>query len=280
MTDVRETSAPDAGTRTGPNPQGDFIWYELMTPDPEGSKTFYDAVVGWDIGKAEEAYNGYRMIGSDGGFVGGVLPLTEEMQQHGARPTWLGYIHVNDVDKSVASIEQAGGKALMPATDIPNVGRIAMVTDPQGAPFYVMKPIPPEGREAEPSTVFSPDKVGRCGWNELSTGDAAGALDFYTSQFGWEKGDSMPMGEAGDYRFINHHGLMLGAIFPAAAGAFKDERPHWRYYFRVPSIAAAKQAAEAKGGQVRIGPMEVPGGDHIIVGTDPQGAEFALVGKA
>jgi predicted enzyme related to lactoylglutathione lyase len=90
----------------------------------------------------------------------------------------------------------------------------------------------------------------------------------------------MPMGEAGDYRFISHHGKMLGAIFPTTAGAFKNEHPHWRFYFRVPSIAAAKQAAEANGGQIRIGPMEVPGGDHIIVGTDPQGAEFSLVGGA
>ena len=281
MSDVREASAPQTTERTGPNPQGDYIWYELMTPDPEGSKAFYDAVVGWDISEGAAEYGGYRMIGTaDGGMAGGVLPLTQDMQQHGARPTWLGYINVNDVDRSIVSIEQAGGKALMPATDIPNVGRIGMVADPQGAPFYVMKPIPPAGQENQPSTVFSPDKVGRCGWNELSTSDAIGALDFYTSQFGWEKGDAMPMGEAGDYRFINHHGLMLGAIFPATAGAFKDERPHWRYYFRVPSIGAAKTAAEQAGGTIRIGPMEVPGGDHILVGTDPQGAEFALVGKA
>jgi predicted enzyme related to lactoylglutathione lyase len=280
MSDVREASAPATDTGSGPNPQGDFIWYELMTPDPEGTKAFYDAVVGWNISEGAAEYGGYRMIGTEGGSAGGVLPLTQEMQQHGARPIWLGYINVDDVDRSVSSIEQAGGKSLMPATDIPNVGRVSMVADPQGAPFYVMKPIPPAGRENEPSTVFSPDKVGRCGWNELSTTDAAAALNFYTSQFGWEKGDVMPMGEAGDYQFINHHGQMLGAIFPSTVGAFKDERPHWRYYFRVPSIAAAKAAAEQAGGSIRVGPMEVPGGDHILIGTDPQGAEFSLVGKA
>ena len=72
-----------------------------------------------------------------------MLPLTDEMQQHGALPMWLGYINVDDADATVTSIEQAGGKTLMPAFDIPNVGRIAMVTDPQGAPFYIMKPTPP-----------------------------------------------------------------------------------------------------------------------------------------
>ena len=279
MTDVRTQEAPT--TTAGPNPKGDYIWYELMTPDPEGSKKFYDLVVGWNIGEGAAEYNGYRMINtSDGGFAGGVLPLTDEMQQHGARPTWLGYTHVPDVDGAVTSIEQAGGKALVPAMDIPNVGRIAMVTDPQGAPFYVMKPIPPAGEENAQSDVFSPDKAGRCAWNELSTSDAVAALEFYSSQFGWEKGDAMPMGDKGDYRFINHHGLMLGAIFPTAAGTMPDQPPHWRYYFRVPSIAAAKTAAEQGGGTITAGPMEVPGGDHIIIGTDPQGAEFALVGKA
>jgi|SRR5689334_5889783 predicted enzyme related to lactoylglutathione lyase len=275
MTDVRDATSAEAGTR--PNPQGDYIWYELMTPDPEGSKAFYDAVVGWNIGKAEEAYNGYRMIGTDGGFAGGVLPLNAEMQQHGARPTWLGYIHVTDVDQSIKSIEQAGGKALMPATDIPNVGRIAMVADPQGAPFYVMKPIPPEGRENEPSTVFSPGKDGRCSWNELSTSDPVAARRFYGEQFGWTSDEFMDMGEHGEYRFFDHHGVRLGAV---SGMMNQDQHPHWRYYFRVPSVSKAKETAEAKGGKVVMGPMEVPGGDHIIIGFDPQGAEFALVGKA
>ena len=75
-----------------------------MTTDAEGAKAFYDAVVGWNIGEAAVEFQGYRMIGrSDGKFAGGVLPLTDEMQQHGARPTWLGYIHVADVDAAVAS---------------------------------------------------------------------------------------------------------------------------------------------------------------------------------
>lgn len=276
MTDVREASARTTNAaRTGPNPEGDFIWYELMTPDPEGSKAFYDAVVGWNIGEGAAEYNGYRMINtSDGSFAGGVLPLTAEMQQHGARPTWLGYLHVSDVDRKIADIEAVGGKALLPATDIPNVGRIAMAADPQGAPFYVMKPIPPAGKENEPSTVFSSDQQGRCGWNELNTSDPVAARRFYGEQFGWGTDDFMDMGEHGQYRFIDHQGLRLGAI----SGLMPGQQPHWRFYFRVPSIAKAKETAEAKGGSIAMGPMEVPTGDYIVIGTDPQGAEFALVG--
>ncbi|HET9145442.1 MAG TPA: VOC family protein [Sphingomicrobium sp.] len=279
MSDVHTQEAPvrTQQNRSGPNPAGDFIWYELMTPDAEGSKTFYDAVVGWNIGEGVAEYNGYRMIGTaDDGFTGGVLPITDEMQQHGARPTWLGYLNARDVDAKLAEIESAGGKTLMGATDIPNVGRIAMVADPQGAPFYVMKPIPPEGKENQASTVFSPTDQGRCAWNELSTSDPVAARQFYGQQFGWTSDNFMPMGEHGEYRFIDNEGLTLGAI----AGAMEGQHPHWRFYFRVPSVGSAKQTVEAKGGKVIMGPMEVPGGDRIVIGIDPQGAEFALVGKA
>ena len=278
MTDVRTHDAPATTRqdRAGPNPEGDFIWYELMTPDADGAKAFYDAVVGWEIGESSPEYNGYRMIKTrDGGFAGGVLPITPDMAQHGARPAWLGYLNVSDVDLKVASIEVAGGKTYMAASDIPNVGRIAMVADPQGAPFYVMKPIPPAGRENEPSTVFSAEAQGRCGWNELSTSDPVGARRFYGEQFGWTTDNFMPMGEHGEYRFIDHQGLTLGAI----AATMGDQQPHWRFYFRVPSVSKAKETAERKGGKIVVGPMEVPGGDHIVIGVDPQGAEFALVGK-
>jgi predicted enzyme related to lactoylglutathione lyase len=275
MTDVRDEAAPAAATKARGNPAGNFIWYELMTTDADGAKAFYDAVVGWNVDAQSHFPNGYRMIGrSDGKMAGGILPLTDEMRQHGASPTWLGYINVEDVDASVAAIEQAGGKALMPAFDIPQVGRVAMVADPQGAPFYIMKPIPPEGQPDAVSDVFSPTEQQRVGWNELSTSDPAAARRFYTKQFAWDDGEFMPMGEMGEYRFLDHDGTRIGAL----CGTMPGGQTKWRYYFRVPSIAAAKAAAEQHGATVHMGPHEVPTGDFIIIGSDPQGAEFALVG--
>jgi len=275
MTDVRTDTSPTMEREQAP--QGEFIWYELMSPDPEGSKAFYDAVVGWDISEAAPEFQGYRMIGrSDGKFAGGVLPISAEMQQHGARPTWLGYIHVTDVDRSVGKIEQAGGKSLMPATDIPNVGRIAMVADPQGAPFYVMKPIPPAGDPNAKSDVFSASEQQRVGWNELQTSDVEGARRFYGDQFGWGSEEYMDMGEMGLYRFFDQQGTRIGALFDASNG----QRSHWRFYIRVPSISAAKDAAERGGGTIHMGPHQVPTGEYVVIGSDPQGAEFALVGGA
>jgi predicted enzyme related to lactoylglutathione lyase len=162
----------------------------------------------------------------------------------------------------------------VPAWDIEGIGRIAMVADPQGAPFYVMR-----GAVDEASTAFSPDEPGHCGWNELATSDPAAALDFYTSRFGWERGDAMPMGEQGEYRFIHHDGQMIGAVFPTMAGAMPDQPPKWRIYFRVRDVDRAMQAIESGGGTVAMGPHAVPGGDRILIGIDPQGAEFAIVGK-
>jgi predicted enzyme related to lactoylglutathione lyase len=276
MTDVREASTPlQQQDRSGPNPEGDFIWYELMTTDAEGAKAFYDAVVGWDIGEAAADFQGYRMINrSDGKFAGGVLPLTDEMQQHGARPTWLGYIHVSDVDAKVASIEEEGGKALM-THDIPNVGRIAMVTDPQGSPFYVMKPIPPAGRENESSDVFSVDQPQRVRWNELATSDPDGAVNFYRTQFGWSQDGDMDMGDMGKYRFIQANGVTIGAIMRKPPQLPVSS---WTYYIGVDDIGRAADAVKSGGGQILNGPMEIPGGEFAVNARDPQGAAFGLVG--
>jgi predicted enzyme related to lactoylglutathione lyase len=275
MTDVRSQDAPATAPheKSGPNPQGDFIWYELMTADPDGAKAFYDAVVGWDIEPQPAGEMDYRMIRrGDGGNAGGVLRITEDMRQHGARPTWLGYLNVDDVDAKVASIEAAGGKTLMGPTEIPTVGRIAMVADPQGTAFYVMKPIPPAGKPNARSDVFSPDAVQRCAWNELVTTDLEAARNFYPEQFGWELGDTMPMGPMGDYQFIKQDGVVIGAMF-----APPDRQPAWRFCFRVEDLDQSIEAIRGGGGQILFGPTQVPGGGMIVQATDPEGAFFMII---
>ncbi len=275
MSDVREAQQSTTQQATG-SARGHLVWYELMSPDAEASKRFYDAVVGWRIGEPVEEFQGYRMIGrSDGGSAGGILPLTDEMQQHGARPTWLGYIGVDDTDAAAASIEQAGGKVLMAAFDIPNVGRIAMVADPQGAPFYVMKPIPPADKPNAQSDVFSVDQPQHVRWNELSTTDQDGAIAFYTSQFGWTQEGDMDMGEMGKYRFIQNRGTTIGAVMrkpPQLPVSL------WTFYIGVDDIDRATEAVTSGGGRVLHGPMEIPGGEFSLNAIDPQGASFGLVG--
>jgi uncharacterized protein len=252
------------------NQHGDFIWYELLTADTDAAARFYGAVVGWQAREAEGSVRGYGLFGTGGTDIAGFMRIPADAERAGMRPRWLGYIGVRDVDATVAEIVQAGGAQHMPPTDIPGVGRLAMVTDPQGVPFYVMR-----GAVDGTSTSFSPTQPGHCHWNELATSDQAAALAFYTRLFGWEQGDAMPMGEMGDYRFINHHGGMLGAVMNRVPDG---PPPAWTFYFGVTDIDDAAQAVTGNGGAIHYGPAEVPGGVYIVVAGDPQGAPFGLVG--
>jgi predicted enzyme related to lactoylglutathione lyase len=261
------------------NRHGSFIWYELITSDAEGAERFYSDVVGWRVapfggGSGGDNSGGgmdYRVLHAGDEGIGGIMAMPPAAQAGGMPSGWYGYIGVDDVDEAARKIEAAGGAAHMPPQDIPGVGRMAFVADPQGVRFYVMR-----GSSEEPSEAFHESAVGHCSWNELETSDQEAGIDFYRDQFGFEPGDGMDMGPMGTYRFIHHGGQRIGAIMRQMKEA---PRPQWFYYFRVPSVPAAIERIAAGGGQVVHGPQEVPGGDEIVIGRDPQGATFCLVAK-
>jgi predicted enzyme related to lactoylglutathione lyase len=260
------------------NLAGSFIWYELMTTDPDGARDFYGKVVGWKITGQPDLQAGgvdYRhIIRDDGGSNGGVLGLSKEMRDGGARPCWMGYLFVQDVDAEANAIVAEGGRLLMPAFDL-EVGRIAMVMDPQGIAIYLMKPTPPAGKEGESSDVYQRYGIQHVSWNELYTPDIEGSKAFYARHFNFNCNDKMPMGPMGDYWFIDHGGETIGAMMQKPPHV---PMPGWNYYIRVGNIDAATEAVKATGGQVLNGPMQVPGDEWIINGMDPQGAAFSLVG--
>lgn len=255
------------------------IWYELMTPEPGAVAPFYKATLGWDIPAAGHPMpNGseYREIArSDGGAAGGVLTLTEGMIASGASPGWMIYFDVDDVDATVARAEELGASVHMAPMTMEGVGRMAMLSDPQGAHLYVMDPTPPPGNPDAQSDVFQPRSTGHAWWNELQTPDEPASTAFYTALFGWSADNAMPMGDKGDYRFIEHDGTGLGAINPWMADGVPVS---WLPYFGVSDIEAAQAAAEAAGGTIRHAIHEVPGGDFIFTATDPAGAPVAFVG--
>lgn len=279
MSDVRtqDTSTPQDQPSNRP---GGFIWYELMTTDATSAKKFYDAVIGWNIDDHNSVPGGgdvdYRMINrSDGGFAGGVLVLTNDMIAHGAKPTWIGYLHVDNVDQTLAAIEADGGKTLMPAHDMEGVGRMAMVADPWGAPFYIMTPTPPADQPDATSDVFSVDQPQHVRWNDLASSDQDGAIAFYTKHFGWTQQGAMPMGEMGDYKFIQFDGVGIGAIMrklPQHPGV------GWTFYIGVDDIDRAVNAVRNGGGTLASEPMPIPGGEYSVHATDPQGVVVGLVG--
>ncbi len=254
----------------------DFFWYELMTPDLAGALEFYGKVVGWKtVDHVMTTASGGRYVVLEAGArgIGGALELTDEMTAGGAHPGWIGYIHVDDVDARAKAVVAAGGTIFMPPADIPEIGRFAMVADPGGAPFYLMKPLPREGGDPAPLAAGT---VGTCGWRELfSTLGDKGAFDFYAAQFGWETVGEFDMGGAmGVYRLFGHDGAQLGGMMKKP-----DQVPVsvWNFYFLVDGIDAGADRIKTQGGHVVMGPHEVPGGQWIVQGMDPQGAFFALL---
>lgn len=102
-----------------------------------------------------------------------------DMRRHGASPCWMMYIGVNDVDACVRSVVAPGDAVQMPAFDIPDIGRIAMVSDPQWASFYVMR-----GFNDVDSTAYDPNHAGHGARHEWRASDGPKAADFYTAKFG------------------------------------------------------------------------------------------------
>ena len=259
--------------------RGGFIWYELMTDNPAAARAFYREVVGWEI--AEEGMplpNGgtYHMIArSDGGNAGGVLAMSAEMTASGGKPVWLGYIHHPDVDAAAAAVTSAGGAVHMPPFDMPGVGRMAMVADPQGATFYIMNPTPPADAPDARSDVFDPVKPQHFRWNELWTTDQPAAVALYTTLFGWTQDRAMPMGPMGDYLFIEKDGVGIGAIGKAQDGG---EGSRWQYFAGVDDIARACKAVTENGGKLLGEPQQIPGGEYSVYAHDPSGATIGLVG--
>ena len=191
------------------------------------------------------------------------------------RPLWIGYLHTDDVDAKVEEIKSDGGSVMMEPWDQPGVGRLAMVTGPEGAAFYLMDPIPPEGDPNAKSDVFSVDQPQHVRWNELWSGDPAKSVDFYQRRFGWVQEGDMDMGEMGKYQFVQHQGVMIGAIMPRMPDV---PASMWNFYIGVDDIDRAHEAVKAGGGTVFQDPILIPGGEYALNGTDPQGAMFGLVG--
>ena len=246
------------------------VWYELMTSDMAAAEKFYKNVIGWTAAPFEGSPTPYTAFSRKGGVsVGGLMMTPEGMH---FPPFWSMYIAVPNFDEAVAHIKRLGGSELSPVIDIPTVGRMQMLKDPQGAAFYIIQPGSSEERpEGAP-------EIGEGSWHELMTTDADAAMKFYSEVFGWQPSESMDMGEMGKYQMFNRpHGMIGGMMNKGPQMA--DVPPNWGIYFLVPEINAAVERVKANGGKILNGPMEVPGGDWIVNAMDPQGAAFSLHAK-
>lgn len=248
--------------------QGRFVWYELMAADTEAAKHFYRAVIGWETQESGVAGMDYTMFTAAGRPVSGAMELPATARGMGIKPQWLGYIAVDDVDTLAADIVIAGGVVHRAAADIPDIGRFAIVGDPDGATFALF-----QASSGDPPPAAPPGALGHIGWRELYAEAGEAAFGFYGTAFGWQLNSEMDMGPMGVYRIFGLAGEDFGGIMTRPPSV---QRPLWLFYFNVDAIDAAAERVVAAGGQVVLNPMEVPGGSWIVQCVDPQGAFFAL----
>ena len=250
-------------------PTGKFVWYEYMGDDIKGAADFYAHVVGWTHKDAGMAGFPYEIVSAGDHMVGGIMSIPAEAKAMGARPAWMGYIWVEDVDASARTLVEKGGKVWKAPADIPGVGRFAVVSDPYGGGFMLFR-----DAGGNPPPPPPPGTPGLVGWRELHADDGAKALDFYCGFFGWKKDGEFDMGPVGVYRIFKTADGEQGGIMTRTA---QTPRAFWLYYFNVDALDPAIERVKARRGQIAHGPMEVPGGSWVGQGFDPQGAMFALI---
>lgn len=205
----------------------------------------------------------YLILHAGDKMAGGMMALADGAMP----PAWTGYVGVDDVDAKAHAAKAAGGAIFREPSEIPGVGRFAVVGDPHGAAFILFKP----NSDATPEDLSQ--KPGHVGWHELHAGDSEADFAFYAALFGWTKTEAMEMPGMGVYQMFSTGGPTVGGMMTARA----PMRPHWLFYFNVEAIDAAKARVEAGGGKILNGPMEVPGGQWVAQCMDPQGAMFAMV---
>lgn len=250
-----------------PNP---FIWYELMTTDAPAAIKFYSHVVGWQAEAMSGSGMDYTVVQAQGFGIGGIMAQPAHMAGQNVPPFWAGYIYAADVDKAAESVAKGGGIVHREPWTIQGAGRIAVVADPGGAVFNIMTP---DGQP--PANEPAWDAPGMVGWRELYASDLEQALAFYQAQFGWTKDETHDMGPMGPYHLFTSAKNQSGGMMkrpPQVPASF------WQFYFIVDDIDTAAKRVADQGGQVLMGPHQVPGGGWIVQAMDPQGGAFALTG--
>lgn len=243
---------------------GRFVWHELATSDVKRSVAFYTELFAWSVTEEDMGPAGkYTMLKVGTKGIGGIMNL---MPGEKAPPHWRAYCAVDDVDGAAERARGLGGKVLVQPTDILNVGRFAVVADPQGAvllPFH---------DKMENPELEGPPPVGTFCWDELMTSDPAAAAAFYTKIYGWTVKEQ-PMPPSGTYRVLHRGERMSGGIMGLPMPGVP---PHWNAYVAVESVDASAKRVETLKGKIIVPPSDIPGMGRFAIFTDPLGASLSL----
>ena len=246
-------------------PKGAPCWVDLMTSDHARAREFYGQLFGWTANEPSEEFGGYFMFEKDGIPVAGGMP---EMPDAGPPNVWSIYLSIDDAERAVEMATATGAQVIAPAMDVADLGKMAVLIDPAGAPIGMWQPYTFGGFTvlAEPGTP---------GWFELLTRDYQASVDFYRTVFGW---DTRTMADTDDFKYTtaNDGDTMLAGVMDAT-GFLPDGVPaHWSVYFAVADTDATVAKLTELGGSVEQPAEDTPYG-RIAVVADPMGARCKLV---
>ena len=247
---------------------GTTCWVELGTTDPDAARSFYQALFGWEpIEVPMPDGSPYTLFQQDDQSVGGVYELSAEMQA-GVPPHWMLYTAVEDVDATAERAKAQGGTVVVEPMSVPNVGRMAMMQDREGASFAILQPA-----EGAPGLGAKESPGGLC-WTELSSRDPDGAVSFYGTLFGWDARPQETPG--GPYTMFSNDGIDVGGM--VTMNEEWGEMPAaWMPYFGVSDLDAALRTVVKRGGKAATDPIEAKGIGRFAVIQDPQGAHCSII---
>ena len=248
---------------------GTFCWPELATSDQEGAKKFYTSLFGWtfedsDMGNGEM----YTMLKLRGEAVGALYKMRPEQASSGMPPCWGSYVSVENADQVAARAKALGATVIMEPFDVMDVGRMAVIADPQGAVFQLWQPKKHIG-----AGVL--DEVGALCWTELMTTDTGAAEAFYTGLLPW-RAETKPMGPGMTYTIFRRGEAGAGGMMKITP-EMGPVPPNWGVYFQVADCDATLAKATGMGAKVVVPPQDVPNVGRFAILTDPQGAHFAII---
>jgi hypothetical protein len=256
--------APATATVTPTASAGRFVWQDLVTHDAAACQAFYRDLLGWRYESATWNGRPYTVVLAGADRIGGIVQVAEGQA---ARAAWVSYLAVPDVDHALEQVLAAGGRVLVTARPVNDVGRVVVIADPQGAPLglVALARTPP----AEPSDP----PLGGFFWREYLARDGPAALSFYRDLAGYESALSDRGGPV-EYHVLRRQRARAGLFqLPESAG---DIKPNWLPYLRVADPASLSARAESRGGRVLLAPRaDVRNGTLAIV-ADPTGAAVAL----
>jgi uncharacterized protein len=249
---------------------GDHLWYELMSEDMAAATVFYSECMGWRTQAMDGSPMPYTMWLVNGQPMAGVMDIPPDARAMGAPACWVAYVGTPDVDATAKKAETLGGKVVKPPWNIPEIGRVAVLRDPQGATFCLFTP------ERDVPEMGETTDIGAFSWQELNTTDYPAAWGFYSTLFEWEHTESLEVGPLGTYFMFRSKGggTTMGGMCNAATAM--GTPPHWLYYVTVDEVDKAAQRIVKNGGKILGGPETVPGGGQIAQCQDPQGVAFAI----